>query len=781
MRGIIVPTSMIILSILSILSLITQGQAAVTISLGITMVNPKMASIKENLTDTWNLMYVGLYSAQDVKVQAMKFAIQYINNLPDILPNTRLELYGVNSKGNRGDTTMATLAGYAGYQVQGFIGAESFADTVAVQYIASAYGVPHINPTAVEQTLSTPKDYKSLFSVVPSSSDQQIAVLAIMKKLGIATALIIKTNNEYGSEFDDMMYNAETIKMNASFYQVTIDTNGSDHEQKLSIIKEQLPFYRYVIMHCSYATGLNFLQILGDNGLIGPDYLYIITHQMTLAIQERPSLGLYRPLFNGAIGISARFNSDTEFAQNIRNAFSQAPVSIYPSARADLRSAWFAFDAVYSYALALDSLLKQGYTTTTITGEKYYDELMNSNFIGATGNISVNVSAARRQGTWDVINFVADGVTSTSNGTVNAYYKAIANGYATELETVFGDFVFFNGRVDVPPPYVYVAPPEPILIRKYEWQLSAALGAVVGLATLVAVFAVVMLFMFWAAFAKHGSFYSAVILVGVFLSFISALIVLPEPTDNLCIAFPWFLGVGFTLVYGCLFIKTWTLYRVWLDAEKFKKTQLTPTTIIKAVGVAVFVEVIFLIIWTVIDPPQATLHEMVDKKYMLQCKTKDITFWAVFIAIKGGWLIFGSILSILTRRIMREFNHSASIAYAIYNIFALLVIGVPLAFTLEDIPGGQVIIQVAVIVIAFTFTTVCLFFNVWYRIFVPLETTISMSPARDRGTHSSTRSQNNSRATHSSSSYSHSHSQKSSSGSREEVTSRNDEDSASVV
>lgn len=134
----------------------------------------------------------------------------------------------------------------------------------------------------------------------------------------------------------------------------------------------------------------------------------------------------------------------------------------------------------------------------------------------------------------------------------------------------------------------------------------------------------------------------------------------------------------------------------------------------------------------------------------------------------------------------------------------------PLALTLEDIPGGQVIIEVAVIVIAFTFTTVCLFFNVWYRIpftfstfyyyllyfpthptlyypyfdrmkgiFVPLDNnSLSVSPNRADGRgSSSTRSHTSpghSRATHSS------YSQKSSSGSREEVTSRAEE-SASVV
>lgn len=75
-----------------------------------------------------------------------------------------------------------------------------------------------------------------------------------MKKLGINTALIITTNNEYlfnhfylfgeifliinryGGEFDDMIYNVETIKLNISFYQVTIDTNASDFDQKVYFI-----------------------------------------------------------------------------------------------------------------------------------------------------------------------------------------------------------------------------------------------------------------------------------------------------------------------------------------------------------------------------------------------------------------------------------------------------------------------------------------------------------------------------------------------------------------
>jgi hypothetical protein len=46
--------------------------------------------------------------------------------------------YGFNSLGDRATTTSAVFAGYAGYSIQAFIGAENEADTQALQYIAEA-------------------------------------------------------------------------------------------------------------------------------------------------------------------------------------------------------------------------------------------------------------------------------------------------------------------------------------------------------------------------------------------------------------------------------------------------------------------------------------------------------------------------------------------------------------------------------------------------------------------------------------------------------------------
>jgi hypothetical protein len=255
--------------------------------------------------------------------------------------------------------------------------------------------------------------------------------------------------------------------------------------------------------------------------------------------------------------------------------------------------------------------------------------------------------------------------------------------------------------------------------KKINSVLSAVLGAIIGVAVLLNFFALVTLVMGYADYTSHGKFYSGVVIIGAFLAYISAFIVLPEPTDALCLAFPWFLGIGFTFVYGCLFIKTWTLYKVWRNAEQYKKSNLTPMYIMKGIGMYVFVEIIIMVIWSVIDPPKAQYKKMVDGDYDLGCHTKHNTFWIIFLATKGVWLLFGTTLTVLTRRIATEFNQSRSIGYAIYNIVVMLIIGVPLAIALENISGGVLIIEVAVIVVAFTFTNVSLFFDLWYTMVFP--------------------------------------------------------------
>ncbi len=130
-----------------------------------------------------------------------------------------------------------------------------------------------------------------------------------------------------------------------------------------------------------------------------------------------------------------------------------------------------------------------------------------------------------------------------------------------------------------------------------------------------------------------------------------------------------------------------------------------------------------------------TNAEMNNGSLQVQCKCKSLIFWVIFLVAKCIWLIFGAVLSILTRNVMKEYNESRSIAYAvsllschfpsllfyhnkkIYNIVALALVATPLVAVLEKVPSGVLIIEVTVILLAFTFTVVVLFFENWLGIY----------------------------------------------------------------
>jgi gamma-aminobutyric acid type B receptor len=281
---------------------------------------------------------------------------------------------------------------------------------------------------------------------------------------------------------------------------------------------------------------------------------------------------------------------------------------------------------------------------------------------------------------------------------------------------------------------VYVPYEGGLTLRNFNSALSGGISALICAGAAILLFAIIMLAMFWNSFSTLGSFLSSVLITGILMGFASAAVLLPKPTNELCVAFPWLLGVAFVLVYGCLFIKTWALYRVWSKAVKYQRTNLTPGYIVKCLSLGLSVEIVFLIIWTVVDPPRASNVTVVNNTLERQCDTDHPTFWIIFLAAKGVWLVFGAVLSILTRNIAKENNESTTIAYAIYNITLLLAIAIPLAMLLNEVPGGRLVIEVVVIVMAFTFTMIVVFFGIWHRIILPEKVT-SLSDVKHASKH----------------------------------------------
>jgi hypothetical protein len=58
------------------------------------------------------------------------------------------------------------------------------------------------------------------------------------------------------------------------------------------------------------------------------------------------------------------------------------------------------------------------------------------------------------------------------------------------------------------------------------------------------------------------------------LSLLSAVVLLPDPTDALCTSFIWLLGIGFVLTYGYVIFISRIGYSMFIKSKQDKLTKI---------------------------------------------------------------------------------------------------------------------------------------------------------------------------------------------------------------
>lgn len=62
---------------------------------------------------------------------------------------------------------------------------------------------------------------------------------------------------------------------------------------------------------------------------------------------------------------------------------------------------------------------------------------------------------------------------------------------------------------------------------------------------------------------------------------------------------------------------------------------------------------------------------MVDHTLQGHCHSEHPTFWIIFLVVKGLWLLFGAVISVLTRSVIKEYSDFSAVAYAVSFYFII--------------------------------------------------------------------------------------------------------------
>eukprot|EP00008_Paramoeba_atlantica_P006622 CAMPEP_0201478382 /NCGR_PEP_ID=MMETSP0151_2-20130828/3237_1 /ASSEMBLY_ACC=CAM_ASM_000257 /TAXON_ID=200890 /ORGANISM="Paramoeba atlantica, Strain 621/1 / CCAP 1560/9" /LENGTH=1127 /DNA_ID=CAMNT_0047859443 /DNA_START=128 /DNA_END=3511 /DNA_ORIENTATION=+ len=222
-----------------------------------------------------------------------------------------------------------------------------------------------------------------------------------------------------------------------------------------------------------------------------------------------------------------------------------------------------------------------------------------------------------------------------------------------------------------------------------------------------------------AHFRYMSPLFCQLICLGAIISASSVFTLLEQkPSEASCTAYPWLLGIGFMLLFGCLFAKTYRLWRLF-TSRSLKATVIDNAFLIRIVLLFCAPMIIFLICWTAIEGFEV-VHERTehDEDQVHDICRSETVWWAVFVGMIGFVLTIGCLLTFLVRNLPPEFNDSEAIGFSMYNAFLMLAVGAAIGWGLEDHVAAVVSIQGFTVIFMVYFTVFVLFMPVLWAIYV---------------------------------------------------------------
>ena len=307
------------------------------------------------------------------------------------------------------------------------------------------------------------------------------------------------------------------------------------------------------------------------------------------------------------------------------------------------------------------------------------------------------------------------------------YLTDILKGGPVEGEwttTEDGPFLFSDGT-----------PSAPTLLRAIPEQNYLSSSVRIAGLVLMSVslfFSVVIAFLVWMyqerkIIKNNQPFFLFVLLIGSFLMALSILFLSfdestltaseleqePKFLDFACAAFPWFLSLGYTTIYGALFMKLWRINRV-LQARR--RTRVDVKHVVWPFVTLVGVSIVILTVWTIVEPWQwerfpVDENEPLGESYGQCTSPNDLVFIIILACIMVTATVLAGLMSWKTKDIDSKFSESSWIFTTIVLQFQVLLVGIPILIIVQQQSADATYMGRVLLIWTITMSTLVLMFG----------------------------------------------------------------------
>jgi hypothetical protein len=280
-------------------------------------------------------------------------------------------------------------------------------------------------------------------------------------------------------------------------------------------------------------------------------------------------------------------------------------------------------------------------------------------------------------------------------------------------------------------------PEPPKLLRDPPDQNYLSLGARIFGLTLMSISLLLTLLVTFLVYNYQGQsiihhnqpFFLYVILLGtavlafsiIFLSFDEAALSAapeddpPEFLDTACMTLPWFLSLGYSLIYGALFMKLWRINRV-LQCSRARRKSIGIKKVIWPCVLMLSASVTVLTVWTAVDPFQwkrtpIDPDEPQEESFGQCASSYEMIFICILGAVTFTPLVMSMFMAYKTKDIDSKFSESSWAFMTIVFQVQVLVVGIPILIIVKQKSKDATYMCLVMLIWTLSMSTVILMFG----------------------------------------------------------------------
>jgi uncharacterized membrane protein YidH (DUF202 family) len=180
------------------------------------------------------------------------------------------------------------------------------------------------------------------------------------------------------------------------------------------------------------------------------------------------------------------------------------------------------------------------------------------------------------------------------------------------------------------------------------------------------------------------------ILSGFFMTSIAAILYVIEPSKSSCVATAWLTSLGFTLQLVPLLVKIAAITKIEANSKKLRRVTVRPKKMIAAVASVVGLLLVYLIVWTIVDPPTRVEDRVLSPdddtvvEVTEQCDSQAPYWTVVILSWEALLLVCATVLAVQSRHVTQQLNESKSLGVMVYAHFFFKVLRL-IVYYLEDV------------------------------------------------------------------------------------------------